>query len=268
MIHATVGIITNVRLDHVDIMGYSLPEIASVLGKTIPAGQHCFTSEKTMFPLLKELADKKKTIMHLADTEMISDKEMSGFKYLEHKENVALSVAVCEHLGIDRETALKGMYNAIPDAGVLNVHSFMLNGKKVNFYNAFAANDPQSTMMIVNNLINEHKFRGTKIILINTRQDRLDRARQLSSMTGENLSCILDYLILIGQSTDMVENLCAASGVSRSKIINLGWTDPQNALDAIVSYTDTESTVIGIGNMGGMGAPLAELFEQRSFIHG
>src|SRR5512146_2483024 len=73
MIHASVGIITNVRLDHVDIMGYSLPEIASVLGKTIPAGQHCFTSEKRTFSLLKELADKKKTLMHLADTDMISD---------------------------------------------------------------------------------------------------------------------------------------------------------------------------------------------------
>jgi len=30
MIHATVGVITNVRLDHVDVMGHTLPEIAKV----------------------------------------------------------------------------------------------------------------------------------------------------------------------------------------------------------------------------------------------
>lgn len=267
MIHASVGIITNVRLDHVEIMGYSLPEIASVLGRTIPQGQHCFTSDTIMFPFLKDIADKKNAIMHLSDNGTISDEEMKGFTYLEHKENVALSVAVCEHLGIRKETALRGMYKAIPDAGVLNVHRLVLDDKKINFYNAFAANDPQSTMMILNNLLSENRFHGTKIILINTRQDRLDRAKQLAAMTVEHLSGILDYLVLIGQSSDMVENHCTAGGISRNKIINLGWTDPVNAFDAIISITDQESTIVGIGNMGGMGAPLAELFEQRSLVH-
>ena len=30
MVHSTIGVITNVRLDHVDVMGYTLPEIAKV----------------------------------------------------------------------------------------------------------------------------------------------------------------------------------------------------------------------------------------------
>ncbi len=267
MIHATIGVITNVRLDHVEIMGYSLPEIASAIGKTIPAKQHCFTSETDMFPSLQETADKKKCRLHYADPEKISNEDLSGFRYIEHKENAALALAVCTHLGIDRDTALRGMYKAIPDAGVLIVHTLTRAGKTVHFYNAFAANDPQSTMMIAGNLQRENKLTGTKIILLNTRQDRLDRAKQLSSMAGEKLGSTLDYLVLIGQSTDMVEHLCVSAGVKRNKILNLGWTDPQNVFNAILTCTEKESTVLAIGNMGGMGAPVAELFEQRSLTY-
>jgi len=268
MIRATIGVITNTRLDHVDIMGYSLPEIGSAISKTIPLKQHCFTAEKKMFPLLEKAAVKKKTTLHLSDSSKITPEEMLGFGYMEHRENVALSLAVCEHLGIDKATALRGMYKANPDAGVLKVHSLIHDEKIINFFNAFAANDPQSTLMIFNNIICENLFRGTNIIMLNTRQDRLDRARQLSSMIGENLSGILDYLILIGQSTEMVENLCVSNGTPKNKIINLGWTDPHSVFNAVVSCTDKESTVTAIGNMGGMGAMVAGLFEQRSLING
>ena len=267
MIHATIGVITNVRLDHVEIMGYSLPEIANALGKTIPAKQNCFTSEEDMFTVLKATADKKKCRLHYADPEEITNEDLNGFRYIEHRENAALALAVCRQLGIDKNTALRGMYKAIPDAGVLIVHNLTREGKTVHFYNAFAANDPQSTMMIAANLHKENKLTGTKIILLNTRQDRLDRAKQLSSMSGEKLGGILDYLILIGQSTDMVEHLCVAAGVKRNKILNLGWTDPQNVFKAIFTCTEKESTVLAIGNMGGMGAPVAELFEQRSLMY-
>lgn len=267
MIHATIGVITNVRLDHVEIMGYSLPEIASVLGRTIPAKQHCFTSENAVLPVLKSIADKKKCSLHYAGPSEVSDEEMKDFKYMEHKENVSLALAVCRHLGIDRKTALRGMYKAIPDEGVLKVHTVNVQGKEIRFFNAFAANDPQSTMMIAENLLNEKKLTGTKIILINTRQDRLDRAKQLSAMTGEKLGDVLDYLVLIGQSTAMVENLCVSAGVPRKKIINLGWTDPVNVFNAIVTITGDRSSVLGIGNMGGMGAPVAQLFGQRSLVY-
>ena len=64
MIHATIGVITNVRLDHVDIMGYTLPEIASVLGRTIPKNQHFFTAENRIPEVLKKIADEQKATMH------------------------------------------------------------------------------------------------------------------------------------------------------------------------------------------------------------
>lgn len=268
MLHSTISVITNVRLDHIDVMGYTLPEIANALGNTIPRKQHLFTAEKLLFSNLKKVSEKRNTIIHLADDHSVSEEEMKGFTYIEHKENVALALAVSEHLGIDRKVALTGMYKAVPDAGSLKLSRVNVFQKKINFFNAFAANDPQSTLMIWEKIKLEIGLRGVKIILLNTRQDRLDRAKQLTGLMGSELNDEFDYLILIGQSAEVVEDLAVASGVKRNKIVNLGWTEPQAVFEAVLAYTMDESTVVAIGNMGGMGGMVADFFENRSVVYG
>ena len=163
MLHSTISVITNVRLDHIDVMGYTLPEIAQALGNTIPKKQNLFTTEKLLFRDLKEAAEKRNTVIHLADDHSVSEEEMKGFTYIEHKENVALALAVSEHLGIDREVALTGMYKAVPDAGSLKLSRVNVFQKKINFFNAFAANDPQSTLMIWEKIKQESCFHGKVI---------------------------------------------------------------------------------------------------------
>jgi poly-gamma-glutamate synthase PgsB/CapB len=264
MIHATIGVITNVRLDHVDVMGYTLPEIANVLNKTIPDNQNFFMTETDGSDILRQTADKNNSVTHISDRESVSNKEMDGFNYIEHKENVAMALAVCEHLKVDRITALNGMHKANPDAGALKLYKVSAFNKITNFYNAFAANDYESTLMIWNMIKEEIGFKGPKIILLNTRHDRMDRAKQLTEMLGKNLSDELDYLILIGQSTDVVKDLSISEGVDRNKIINLGWAEPSLIFEKILSYTDSESTVVAMGNMGGMGGKVADFFENRS----
>jgi poly-gamma-glutamate synthase PgsB/CapB len=268
MIHSTIGIITNVRLDHVDIMGYTLPEIAKVLSKTIPDNQNFFMTETGASDILRQTADKNNSLIHISDRGSVSNKEMEGFNYIEHKENVVMALAVCEHLKIDRNTALNGMHKANPDAGALKLYKVNAFNKVTNFYNAFAANDFESTLMIWNMIKEEVGFKGPKIILLNTRHDRMDRAKQLTEMLGKNLGDELDYLMLIGQSTDVVKDLSISEGVDRSKIINLGWAEPSLIFEKVLSYTKDESTVVAIGNMGGMGGKVADFFEHRSTGHG
>lgn len=268
MLHSTLGVITNVRLDHIDVMGYTLPEIAGALGNTIPKNQCLFTAEKILFNKLKEIAEKRNCIIHLADENLVTEEEMKGFGYIEHKENVALALAVTEHLGINRKIALKGMYKAIPDAGALRRSIVNVFQKKINFFNAFAANDPQSTLMIWTRIKEEIGLRGVKMILLNTRQDRLDRAKQLTGMISSELNNQFDYLILIGQSAEVVEELAVSGGIKRNKIVNLGWTEPEAVFEAILAYTIEQSTVVAIGNMGGMGGKVADFFENRSVVYG
>lgn len=264
MIHATIGVITNVRLDHVDVMGHTLEEIATVLGETIPPNAHLFTAEDRVGNLLKNMAEQKKSSIYFTDPTIVSSEEMKGFGYIEHRENVALALSVCEHLGIPRQVALAGMYRVTPDPGALKCYRIQSFGKQIIFFNAFAANDPQSTYMIWEKIRTEIGITGKMIVILNTRQDRLDRARQLAEMVGTRFANRVDYLILIGQSTDVVEHLSVKNGFPEKKIINTGWTKPEAVFEEVLSLTGSQSTVLAIGNMGGMGAPVAEYFEHRS----
>lgn len=267
MIHSNINVMTNIRLDHVDIMGHTLPEIAETLGRTIPKNEHLFTSENVIPETIKKIADKRNTVAHFIDAGSVTQEEMKGFSYIEHRDNVALALAVCLHLSIDRETALSGMYKAIPDSGALRRFKVDAFQKQLYFYNAFAANDPDSTYMVWEKIRDEIGLEGVRIVLLNTRQDRLDRARQLAELAGRKLADEIDFLILIGQSTDVVENLAVNYGVPQKKIISLGWIAPAKVFEKVLSVTDNISNTIAIGNMGGMGAETAEFFENRSSMN-
>lgn len=264
MIHSNISVMTNIRLDHTDIMGHTLPEIAETLGRTIPKNEHLFTSENVIPQTLKKMADRRNTVSHFIDPQSVSPDEMKGFRYIEHRENVSLALAVCQHLEIDRETALRGMYQAVPDAGALMAYRVEAFQKHLVFYNAFAANDPDSTFIIWQKIRDEIGFEGLRIVLLNTRQDRLYRARQLAEMAGTKIEDEIDYLMLIGQSTDVVENMAINYGLPKKKILNLGYTTPEKVFEKVLSVTEKMSTIIAIGNMGGMGAETAEFFEHRS----
>jgi len=264
MIHSNLSVMTNVRMDHVDVMGHTLPEIAETMGRTIPRNEHLFTSENDAPELLQKIADRRKTVAHFINPKTVSPDEMKGFSYIEHQENVALALAVCKHCNIDRETALQGMYKAVPDAGALRRFRVNAFQKQLFFYNAFAANDPDSTHMVWKKIRDEIGFEGTRIVLLNTRQDRLDRAKQLAEMSARKLGGELDYLMLIGESTEVVENMIVGYGMPKSKLINLGYTTPAKVFEKTLSLTERFSTTVAIGNMGGMGAETAEYFENRS----
>jgi len=120
--------------------------------------------------------------------------------------------------------------------------------------------------MVWEKIRDEIGIEGVRIILLNTRHDRLDRAKQLAEMTANRLVDQIDYLILMGQSTEVVENMTISYGMSQNMIINLGWTTPAKVFEKVLSLTRKISTIVAIGNMGGRGAETAEFFEHRSSI--
>jgi poly-gamma-glutamate synthase PgsB/CapB len=264
MIRSNINAMTNVRLDHTDVMGHTLAEIAITLGRTIPRKADFFTAEAIIPDQLRRIADRRNTRFHFADGQTVTDAEMQGFSYIEHRDNVALALAICQHAGIDRELALLGMYQAIPDAGALKAFRVNSYSKQMVFYNAFAANDPDSTLMIWNMIKNEVGMEGTRVILLNTRQDRLDRARQLAELAGRKLVNDADYLMLIGQSSEVVSGMASGYGFPHGKIISLGYVSPEKVFEKMLSITQEKTTIVAIGNMGGMGADTVEYFENRS----
>jgi gamma-polyglutamate synthase len=262
MIHATHGVITNIRLDHLDVMGPGLLDVAGALSHTVPFNQHLFTAENRIYNFLEKVAKKRNCISVQSDAETVRNEEMEGFGYIEHRENVALALAVCEQLGVKRETALKGMYAAIPDEGMLSRSVIKEQDKTICFYNAFAANDPESSLMIWDNIMQQTISGSQKIIMLNTREDRLDRARQLTEMIGKCLDA--DIVVLVGQRSEVVMAMALKSRIPENKILNIGWTTPEKVYENVLSAVKGNAVIVAIGNMGGMGADVVKYFEKMS----
>ncbi len=259
MIQATIGVITNVRLDHLDVMGPDLDGVAKSLSNTIPKNAILFTSEKRYLDFFEKESQIKNSIVCHAITDSISDEEMNGFQYLEHKENVALALTVCDYLGISKEKALQEMKKTKPDEGALKKFTVKYDSKQINFYNAFAANDPESTLFIWHSIKKYFQKDEIKILMLNTRQDRLDRSKQLITMVSKNIN--YDYIILTGESCNVVGDMGLKLNIPKKKIIDVGQILPEMLLHKINSILGKNTTIVGIGNMGAGGAETAKYFE-------
>ena len=153
LIQSTIGVLSNVREDHLQEMGPTLQDVARSLSRSMPVGGVCVTAERDLLDVLQEEADKRSCQLIAVSSEDITDDDMAGFSYHSFKENVAIALEVARLLGVPRELALKGMWQAPPDPGVLTVESYRFGSKTLRFANVFAANDPRSTVMNVQQLI-------------------------------------------------------------------------------------------------------------------
>ena len=88
--------------------------------------------------------------------------------------------------------------------------------------------------------------------------------RVLAEMVALRLEKEIDYLMLIGQSTEVVENMAVHYGIPAKKMVSVGWTTPEKVFEKLLSVTDKISTIVAIGNMGGMGAETVDFFKNRS----
>ena len=260
MVKATIGVLTNVRADHLDEMGPTLEMVAKSLSSTIPRNGIMFTSEKKYLPIIQEEGKKLNCQIIPVSPENITDQMMSGFTYLEHKDNVALALAVCAHLGIERDKALEGMYKCNPDPGVLRIFEINYYQKKMEFVNAFAANDPDSYAIIWELLKPYISTEKKLIVLVNGRDDRIQRSEQLGELISKMYA---DHFVLVGKYTNALANKAISSGLSHHKIVDLGGYPVDDVFEQILSLTPSKSIVVGIGNIVGLGEEIVTHFINR-----
>jgi poly-gamma-glutamate synthase PgsB/CapB len=181
MVHASVGVITNIRPDHLEVFGSDPRSTMRGLAYTIPRAGIVFTAERRrpMQDLLRVEARQRSAELVLTDATDVDAATMALFTYYEHKENVALALAVCVHLGVDRAAALQGMARCLPDVGALRTMELVRGSHSLQFINAMAANDPQSTHQLYRDLVEGQPASWQRIVVVNTRRDRPIRTRQM-----------------------------------------------------------------------------------------
>jgi poly-gamma-glutamate synthase PgsB/CapB len=261
MIRSHIGVITNVRPDHLDVMGPGLQDVARALGGTIPKRGRVFTAEHALVSVLQEEARAVGSTVEAVSPEHIPERALSGFAYLEHRENAALAAAVCEACGVTQDVALRGMTGAKPDPGALRVFKICFFQKEITFVNALAANDPVSTRKIWQMVRDRYADRGPLLVLYNNRSDRLQRAEQFGRVLATGLQA--DHYLLMGGLARAVYDAAVRSGVPLEKATNLEGTSPAKVFETVLDLTEESCVVLAVGNIGGEGQDTVDYFRHR-----
>ncbi len=133
MVKSTIGVITNVRQDHLEEIGPELDDMAEALKLTVPRNGILVTAESDYLPVFQKQADKLNTKVIQTNPDDIANKIMEKFNYMNFKENVSIALQVSKILGVDEELALRGILKASPDPGALKIYQFS-KGDKIIFF--------------------------------------------------------------------------------------------------------------------------------------
>ena len=257
IIKSTIGVLTNVRPDHLDEMGISMNQITKSMSNTIPFNGIMVTSEDKKVDILTNISKQRNTEFYLADVEF-KNNDLNNFQYLEHSENINLALKVCELCGIKKEIAMNGMKKCNPDPGALTIWNIQDNNRTFKFINAFAANDPASTLktwQMVNSRIKSNNF----AIFLNTRIDRQYRTVQLINLIFEELK----PKVLVLRGDNFPKELKKLMNKNTSiQVYKFPYSIKQNKLIKFMAEDLDSFIVLGIGNIVGWGELLMKKMKE------
>ncbi|RYX78705.1 poly-gamma-glutamate synthase PgsB [bacterium] len=224
VMQSTVGVITNIREDHMDLLGTTLPEIARSLSATIPYNGHLVTAEtnQEVLTIFEAECRKRHTRLHAVGSMVVGNKHMARFKHFEYKSNVAIAIKVAQIIGIDRTTAIKGMLKASADPGAFKLKQVTRKKTVVHWANLFAINDRESFVLTVNALSNRVGATTKKAIILNNRKDRPERVAQFVNICVKELD--VDYIFTFGDYEYRVQQELKKYPDTTIKIVRLGNT--------------------------------------------
>lgn len=258
ILKADIAVITNVREDHLDEMGENLSEIAKSLANTIPQKGKLITAAENYFDFFKKEAEKKCSQVFLVDENKIEDKK--EYEKIDFPINVALALETCKQLYVDEKILLKGMKKYKKDSGVLKIYHLKINDKKIFFINAMAANDPDSTEIILEKIKKDRYWReNKKILLLNNRKDRISRAEQHVKLI-KKIENQFDEIIIFGENRNLLKKMVLKENISSGKV---SLKKDSRFLNEITE----NSLIFAIGNICGRGKELVEFFESREEIN-
>ena len=252
ILHADINIITNVREDHLDEMGKSLDEIASSLANTIPTNGAIFTSDEKYFDFFKREAIKKNSKV------FINREEKEEYWEIDFPSNVALALEVSKYIGIDEKKALEGMKNYHRDPGVLKVLLYKNRENKIYFINAMAANDPNSTEIIIDRLSKKDYWNNKRYLLVNNRGDRVSRWEQYISFV-KKIDKKFDKILISGENRELFQKYLLKEKIAKEKIEIVG-----NASD--FDSIEKDILILAVGNICGNGEKIVDYFEERGEV--
>ncbi|WP_245579704.1 poly-gamma-glutamate synthase PgsB [Alteribacter aurantiacus] len=260
LVQANITVITNIMEDHLDVMGPTVDDIAAAFSSTIPKNGYVVIPETTYQRYFEQIAKKKNSQVVVARESDIDEEYLKKFSFMIFPENAALALAVSDILEIDRDVALRGMLTAPVDPGAMRVHRFGKELAPKYFFNGFAANDATSTLNIWDRVKDLDYPMNHKTIIMNCRDDRMDRTLQFVDDVLPHLDA--DSLVLIGRGTSPIVQAHKDGKLPFENLINL----EKRSVDVVMEELEKipgNSVIYGIGNIKGSGEELAAVIEEK-----
>lgn len=245
--------ITNVREDHLDEMGDSLDKIADSLSNTIPKKATFFTADKNYFNFFKNRCEDNNTRAFL------SKNIKNEYWEIDFPNNIALAMDICKYLNVDEKISLEGMRTYHKDPGSLKVLTY-LNKKnfRIFFVNTLAANDPNSTEIILDRVSIKTYWNNERYLLVNNRADRLSRLEQFVNFTVK-FENRFDKILISGENKNLFYKYLLKNRIDKNRIIIL--SDKK-----YFENIEDDSLIFAVGNICRLGKKLVDYFEERGEI--
>jgi len=260
LVRPTHGIITNIRADHLDVMGPTTRGVALALAGSVPVAGKLYLGDTRYRQLFNRVCADRRTELIIVRPEHadapVSAEELAAFAYVEHAENVELALRICVDLGVERQLALRGMQLAHPDPGALTIERIQLGRESFTVVNGFAANDPESTERIWELAVLRAGLGRTKIALINCRADRAERSQQLGAVVVRWTAA--DYYVVTGTGTHFFVVAAAQTGLDPSRVVVAEGEQAAVLAQRLAHLSGGAGLVVGLGNIGGVGLQLLD----------
>ena len=266
LIQAHIFVITNVRIDHIAQWGFSRERAARCFANSIPERSTVFIPQEEMLSVFKDTIAKRKAELREVptepnDSELLLKELTSGNEF---EQNLRLSLAVADFLEIKRDFTFRGMEKASPDFGGLRTWQASLGSCRDDWYfiSGFAANDPESTRMVLDKLLQKPILQKKKVIgILNLRKDRGDRTWHWLRVLNQGNFPELDRLVVTGEHAYVFKRKLRRCS-EKLNLAVLKQMPPANLMDSLQEMEPEGAVVLGMGNMGGRGAALVRYWEQ------
>ena len=262
MVKSDIGVITNARPDHLDEMGPTDVDVVRSLCNSVPIDGTLITAEEKHKNILEKVAEQNGSEFLYSDEGSITDSELNKFSYIEHPQNIAIALDVCEKMGIKRDVALTGMHSVKPDLGASTVWKLKGENGSLQFVNGMAANDPVSTLQIWKFVIDRYPTTSGSAVFFNSRDDRPLRTNQMLELTFEEIKP--EHFIIRGDKiASKVNRLIHHSPETKVQIFPLD--DKIDSVSKSILDLPEDILVFAIGNQVGEGQNILQILSESRY---
>jgi poly-gamma-glutamate synthase PgsB/CapB len=258
-------LVTNFRADHTAAMGKTRDDVASVIALDVLPEARVYVMQQECPQAFREEVEKNGAELVEVRAATAAGHQIQGTDF---SENFDLVFAAARSLGIDDETTVRGIGQTRRDMGALGVWRYSTTDSENTCLavNAFAANDPESTMLVHDKVATALGVAwGECIGLLSLRADRGDRTVQWAEFLEKGAISRFSRLYVSGHHAPALARRVRRSG-NHVPIEVLRPTQPPDIMKAVLAEARGKQPVVfGFGNIGGLGKALVTHWNASGF---